>query len=104
MGDCYKNGGLVYASIQMVIVGIMCVHCELMLIFGSLDAVSKTEGAQLFEYPDTTEKCFQYAPGCFKRTAKVMRTITEIFLFVTQFGFCSVYILFITKNLYQVRN
>uniref|UniRef100_A0A1B0FCS7 Amino acid transporter transmembrane domain-containing protein n=1 Tax=Glossina morsitans morsitans TaxID=37546 RepID=A0A1B0FCS7_GLOMM len=102
MGDCYKNGGLVYASIQMLIVGIMCVHCELMLIFGSLDAVSKTEGAQLFEYPDTTEKCFQYAPGCFKRTAKVMRTITESFLFVTQFGFCSIYILFITQNLYQV--
>uniref|UniRef100_A0A1B0A3G8 Amino acid transporter transmembrane domain-containing protein n=1 Tax=Glossina pallidipes TaxID=7398 RepID=A0A1B0A3G8_GLOPL len=39
MGDCYKNGGLVYSSIQMVIIAIMCVHCELMLIYGSLYAV-----------------------------------------------------------------
>ncbi|KAI9590062.1 hypothetical protein GQX74_008230 [Glossina fuscipes] len=102
MGDCYKNGGLVYASIQMPIIAVLCVHCELMLIYGSLDAVSKTEGAESFEYPDTTEKCFQYAPGYFKPIATVMRRITESFLFITQFGFCSIYILFITKNLYQV--
>ncbi|KAL9880495.1 proton-coupled amino acid transporter 3-like [Glossina fuscipes fuscipes] len=80
MGDCYKNGGLVYASIQMPIIAVLCVHCELMLIYGSLDAVSKTEGAESFEYPDTTEKCFQYAPGYFKPIATVMRRITEKFI------------------------
>uniref|UniRef100_A0A1A9W358 Amino acid transporter transmembrane domain-containing protein n=1 Tax=Glossina brevipalpis TaxID=37001 RepID=A0A1A9W358_9MUSC len=75
MGDCYKNGGLVYASIQMPIIAVLCVHCELMLIYGSLDAVRQTEGATILEYPDTTQKCFEYAPGCFKRIARTMRVL-----------------------------
>ncbi|KAI8127858.1 Proton-coupled amino acid transporter 4 [Lucilia cuprina] len=102
MGDCFKNGGLAGATIFLPIIALICVHCEQMLIAGSILAVERTKGATFYDYPDTVEKCFEYGPKPFRRLAKIMRVMVETFLCVTQFGFCSIYFVFITENLHQI--
>ncbi|XP_011178902.2 proton-coupled amino acid transporter-like protein pathetic [Zeugodacus cucurbitae] len=102
MGDCFKNGGLVGATVLMPILAVICVHCERMLIDGSIEVVGKTPGVDFFDYPDTVEKVFEYGPRPIRKLSKLMRTIVETFLCVTQFGFCSIYFVFITDNLHQV--
>ncbi|ALC49172.1 CG4991, partial [Drosophila busckii] len=102
MGDCFKNGGLIGSTIMLPIIAIMCVHCERLLIRGSLLAVSKTPGATFYDYPETVEKCFEYGPKPLRCMSRAMKLIVEMFLCVTQFGFCAIYFVFITENLYQV--
>lgn len=102
MGDCFKNGGLIGSTIMLPIIAVMCVHCERLLINGSLVAVSKTPGAIFYDYPETVEKCFEYGPRPLRCMSRAMKLIVEMFLCVTQFGFCAIYFVFITENLYQV--
>ncbi|KAH8411631.1 hypothetical protein KR215_007697, partial [Drosophila sulfurigaster] len=102
MGDCFKNGGLLGSTLLLPVIAVMCVHCERLLIKGSLVAVSKTPGATFYDYPDTVEKCFEYGPRPLRCMSRAMKLIVEMFLCVTQFGFCAIYFVFITENLYQV--
>ncbi|XP_017487809.1 PREDICTED: proton-coupled amino acid transporter 4-like [Rhagoletis zephyria] len=102
MGDCFKNGGLVGATVLLPILAVICVHCERLLIDGSILAVEKAPGVEFFDYPDTVEKVFECGPPPMRKLSKLMRTIVETFLCVTQFGFCSIYFVFITENLHQV--
>ncbi|XP_055913604.1 proton-coupled amino acid transporter 1 isoform X2 [Eupeodes corollae] len=102
MGDAFKNGGLIGASILLPIIAVICVHCEHMLIRASKRAVLATKGASFFDYPDTVEKSFELGPKSFRFASKFMRLVVEMFLCVTQFGFCSIYFVFITENLLQV--
>ncbi|XP_067639718.1 proton-coupled amino acid transporter 1 isoform X2 [Eurosta solidaginis] len=102
MGDCFKNGGLVGATVLLPIICVICIHCDRLLIFASIDIVTKTPGVELYDYPDTVEKVFEYGPTSLRKFSKLMRTIVEMFLCVTQFGFCCIYFVFITENFHQV--
>ncbi|XP_055843055.1 neutral amino acid uniporter 4 [Episyrphus balteatus] len=102
MGDAFKNGGLIGATILLPAIAIICVHCEHMLIRASKRAVLATKGATFFDYPDTVEKTFELGPKRFRFASKFMRLVVEMFLCVTQFGFCSIYFVFIAENLVQV--
>ncbi|KMZ10285.1 proton-coupled amino acid transporter-like protein CG1139 isoform X1 [Drosophila simulans] len=102
MGDCFKNGGLAGATILLPIIAVMCVHCERMLIRGSVLAVERTPGVDFLDYPETVEKCFEHGPRPLRKMSRVMKLIVEMFLCVTQFGFCAIYFVFITENLHQV--
>ncbi|KAH8344781.1 hypothetical protein KR067_007382, partial [Drosophila pandora] len=102
MGDCFKNGGLAGATILLPIIAVMCVHCERMLIKGSILAVERTPGVDFLDYPETVEKSFEYGPRPLRRMSRFMKLVVEMFLCVTQFGFCAIYFVFITENLYQV--
>jgi len=102
MGDCFKNGGLAGATILLPIIAVMCVHCERMLIRGSVLAVERTPGVDFLDYPETVEKCFEHGPRPLRKMSRVMKLVVEMFLCVTQFGFCAIYFVFITENLHQV--
>nr|XP_044249569.1 proton-coupled amino acid transporter 4-like [Drosophila takahashii] len=87
MGDCFKNGGLAGATILLPIIAVMCVHCERMLIRGSVLAVERTPGVDFLDYPETVEKCFEHGPRPLRKMSRVMKLVVEMFLCVTQFGF-----------------
>jgi solute carrier family 36 (proton-coupled amino acid transporter) len=53
------------------------------------------------DYAETFEMSLQ-ANDKWKRHSKVMRTIVNVFLILTQLGFCSVYVLFIGNNIRNV--
>lgn len=102
MGDAFKNGGIIGATVLLPAIAVICVHCEHMLIDASRRAVRATKGASFFDYPETVEKTFELGPKKFRFASKIMRLIVEMFLCVTQFGFCSIYFVFIAENLLQV--
>ncbi|XP_017056203.1 proton-coupled amino acid transporter-like protein CG1139 isoform X2 [Drosophila ficusphila] len=102
MGDCFKNGGLLGATILLPIIAVMCVHCERMLIRGSILAVERTPGVDFLDYPETVEKSFEHGPRPLRKMSRFMKLVVEMFLCVTQFGFCAIYFVFITDNLHQV--
>lgn len=55
------------------------------------------------DFAETVELCFEYGPPKLRNWSRVMKTLVNIFLCVTQLGFCCVYFVFISSNLKQVR-
>uniref|UniRef100_A0A1B0DLT3 Amino acid transporter transmembrane domain-containing protein n=1 Tax=Phlebotomus papatasi TaxID=29031 RepID=A0A1B0DLT3_PHLPP len=104
MGDAMKNAGLILGPVLTVIIGIVCVHCQHLLLQCSKRMRNK---ANMQTYPDfarTVELCFENGPPRLRQWSKTMRIIVNVFLCVTQLGFCCVYFVFVSTNLQQIWN
>lgn len=55
------------------------------------------------DFADTVELAFESGPQMFRSCSKVMKTIVNIFICVTQIGFSAIYFVFISSSLKQVR-
>lgn len=51
----------------------------------------------------TVELAFDSGPQLFRSWARTMRIIVNVFICVTQIGFCAIYFVFISTSLKQVR-
>lgn len=63
------------------------------------------ERLQLKRYPDfaeTVELCFQHGPTKLQKYSIFIKHLVNMFLCLTQLGFCCVYIVFIATNCKQV--
>lgn len=70
--------------------------------------LKKSQGAkrtceQIPDFAETVEMCFEYGPAKFKSWSKASKVIINIFLCITQIGFCYVYFVFASSTLKQVR-
>ncbi|XP_059615569.1 proton-coupled amino acid transporter 1 [Phlebotomus argentipes] len=104
MGDAMKNAGLILGPVLTIIIGIVCVHCQHLLLQCSKKMRNK---ANMKSYPDfarTVELCFENGPPRLRQWSKTMRIIVNVFLCVTQLGFCCVYFVFVSTNLQQIWN
>lgn len=54
------------------------------------------------DFAQTVELCFATGPQSLRRLAPAMRKLVNLFLCVTQLGFCCVYFVFISSNVKQV--
>lgn len=106
LGEAFKNGGLVLSPILTLLLGIICVHCQHVLLTCSHQMRDKSDTTDIDgEYPDyarTVELCLATGPLKYRRFARCMRIAINWFLCVTQLGFCCVYIVFVPKNTTQV--
>ena len=76
-----------------------------MLFFQLSAAKNLNERWQLKVTPDfaeTVQLCFENGPPRLQGMAKSMKRTVNIFLCVTQLGFCCVYFVFISENVKQV--
>lgn len=55
------------------------------------------------DFAETVEMCFEYGPPKMKSWSKISKLFVNIFLCVTQIGFCCVYFVFASSTLKQVR-
>ncbi|KAG5894413.1 hypothetical protein JTB14_033158 [Gonioctena quinquepunctata] len=102
MGDAFKNGGIIFGPIVVLFLGLICVHCQHILL---ATARTLTERHNIDEPPDfaeTVELCFEKGPVRFQYLSAKMRKVVNVFLCVTQLGFCCVYFVFISENFKQV--
>lgn len=103
MGDAFKNGGLILAPILTIFLGFICVHCQHVLLNCArklhLDPQSK---AHLPDFAETVGLCFKNGPPRFRGWAKPMKMAVNIFICVTQLGFCCIYFVFISSNFKQI--
>ena len=84
--------------------GVICVHCMHLLVINSQE-LSRRTGASYLAYSDVSYTAFLTSSSRLggPRTARVARVITDVFLCITQLGFCCVYFVFISQNVQQVR-
>lgn len=102
MGDAFKNGGLVLASLLTVAIALISVHCQHVLINCSEKMRILKEELKDADYADTVMLCFENGPVKLRSWASKMRLIVNIFICVTQLGFCCIYFVFISTNVLQV--
>lgn len=54
------------------------------------------------DFAETVELCFANGPQKLQKWSKIIKRTVNIFLCVTQLGFCCVYFVFISENIKQV--
>lgn len=54
------------------------------------------------DFAETVEMCFGAGPPCLRGWAKTMKFLVNLFLCITQMGFCCIYFVFISQSLKQV--
>ena len=82
--------------------GVICVHCMHLLVWNSQELSART-GAAYLTYSEVSYTSFLTSNyGVLRRSAKVARIVTNVFLCITMLGFCCVYFVFISQNFQQV--
>lgn len=103
MADAMRNGGLILGPILTLILGIICVHAQHILVICSEKMKDKYDLPNKPDYAETVELCFSSSKNeKVRMMAGSMKRTCNIFICVTQFGFCCVYFLFVGTNLKQV--
>ena len=83
--------------------GVVCVHCMHLLVDNSQE-LSRRTGASYLTYSDVSYTSFLTSSSSFlNKHAKTAKVITDLFLCITQLGFCCVYFVFVSQNIAQVR-
>lgn len=103
MADAVKNGGIILAPLLTLLLGIVCVHAQHILLKCSAKMMHKNQLINKPDYAETLELCFSSSNSekC-RRLAPAMKRTCNIFICITQLGFCCIYFLFIATNLKQV--
>ncbi|OXU24721.1 hypothetical protein TSAR_008381 [Trichomalopsis sarcophagae] len=104
LGDAFKNAGLVLAPPLTIFLGVICIHAQHILLNCNKE-VRRRLGSSLETNPGyaaTVELCFATGPLALRKYSVFMRKLVNLFLCVTQLGFCCVYFVFISSNMQQV--
>ncbi|XP_064404881.1 proton-coupled amino acid transporter 1-like [Halichondria panicea] len=96
-----KNAGLAVGGICLLLLGIIATHCMLMLVDVAHKLTSRHTQFQTLNYAQTAEVATSEHTHN-KRLVRAAGVVVNIFLIITQFGFCCVYFVFIADNLNQV--
>ncbi|XP_055911952.1 proton-coupled amino acid transporter 1 [Eupeodes corollae] len=102
MGDAFKNGGLIVSPVLTIVIALISVHCQHILLNCSKRVKVLSQSEQCPDYAETVGQCFEIGPPKLRSWATHMRTIVNIFICVTQLGFCCIYFVFISTNLEQI--
>jgi len=102
MPDAIKNSGLLVGNIGLVFMASICIHCMHILVNNSAELCKRTN-LPFLSYADVAETCFATSTSSrLKAFAPTARSIINVFLCITQLGFCCVYFVFISQNLQQI--
>uniref|UniRef100_A0A1Y1MZY0 Amino acid transporter transmembrane domain-containing protein n=2 Tax=Photinus pyralis TaxID=7054 RepID=A0A1Y1MZY0_PHOPY len=102
MGDAFKNSGAVLGSVLVPILGLICVHSQHLLLNTSLHLQEKLSLTKNPGFATTVELCFATGPSGLQKYSTLSRRLVNLFLCLTQFGFCCVYFVFISTNVKQI--
>ncbi|KAJ8254967.1 hypothetical protein GJAV_G00199410 [Gymnothorax javanicus] len=95
-----KNAGLVVGPLSLLAMGIVALHCMNVLVKCSHHLANKL-GRPSLSYGDVMEQCLENV-SCLRRYSVWGRHMVNLFLIITQLGFCCVYFVFLSENIKQV--
>jgi solute carrier family 36 (proton-coupled amino acid transporter) len=101
--EAAKNGGLILAPVFTLCLGVICVHSQHVLLQCSAKMREKHQLTTKPDYAETFELCFLTSknPGM-QALAPAMKQACDIFICITQLGFCCVYLLFVSTSIEQI--
>jgi solute carrier family 36 (proton-coupled amino acid transporter) len=103
MAEAMKNSGMILGPILIIIIATISVHTQQMLIKYA-DIMQDRYQLQLRpDYADTVKLCF-FNSKCAKwrKWGLPMKRVCNVFICITQFGFCCVALLFVGEHLRNV--
>ncbi|XP_076335122.1 proton-coupled amino acid transporter 2-like isoform X2 [Tachypleus tridentatus] len=101
MPEAFSNAGILVGSLGIPIMGLICIHCMHILVACSR-RLSKKIGCQSLSYSRVALYAFMYGPEPLPKFARIARKTINVFLLLTQFGFCCVYFLFVATNIQKL--
>lgn len=96
-----ENAGLWVGFFGLFIMAIIATHCMHQLVH-VCHTLCLRLGAPSLTYGQVVEQSFRTGVPAMRRFTKISKILVNIFLCITQFGFCTVYILFIADNVSDV--
>ncbi|XP_004428690.2 PREDICTED: proton-coupled amino acid transporter 3 [Ceratotherium simum simum] len=97
-----KNAGLLVGPISLLAIGILTVHCMVILL-NCAHHLSQRLQKTFVDYGEAMMYSLETCPNAWLRTHSVWGRYTVSFLLIiTQLGFCSVYFMFMADNLQQM--
>ncbi|XP_068974337.1 uncharacterized protein [Bombus flavifrons] len=103
LGDAFKHAGLLLAPPLTMFLGVICVHAQHILIKCNEEVTRRVNDASATTgFAGTVELCFATGPLALRKYSVFMRQMVNVFLCITQLGFCCVYFVFIAKNMKQI--
>ncbi|XP_076384401.1 proton-coupled amino acid transporter-like protein acs isoform X2 [Megalopta genalis] len=103
LGDGFKHAGLLLAPPLTIFLGVICVHAQHVLLKCNAEVTRRVNDPTATSgFAGTVEMCFATGPLSLRKYSVFMRKMVNIFLCVTQLGFCCVYFVFIGTNMKQV--
>ncbi|KAG8230404.1 hypothetical protein J437_LFUL010205 [Ladona fulva] len=101
MPDAFRNAGLVVGTLGTLLMGVICTHCMHILVKCAHELCIRTEVPAL-GFSDVVETSFSTGPLIIRKHSRLVRYLVNIFLCITQLGFCCVYFVFVSANLQEV--
>ncbi|CAC5408908.1 SLC36A [Mytilus coruscus] len=101
MPSAIKNAGLWVGTIGILAIGGIAIYCMHMLL-NCCNILCKRVNKPTLDYASILETALQTGPERLRRWSSVGRMVVNIFLVMTQIGFCCVYLVFIAQNVKQV--
>lgn len=101
MAEAMSNCGIILGSCLTIFLSIICLNQQHVLLKCSNNVRKHFHLEKRPDYAETFELSLK-ANEKWKKHSTLMRRIVNIFLIVTQLGFCSVYVLFIGNNMKNV--
>ncbi|KAL3266084.1 hypothetical protein HHI36_010270 [Cryptolaemus montrouzieri] len=101
MPDAFRNAGWVVGILGLVIMSIICTHCMHMML-GAAHELSKRNGGCLLSFAEVVKLSLEGGPKWMQKYSLLARTMTNIFLCMTQMGFCCIYLVFVAANLQEI--
>ncbi|XP_017893262.1 proton-coupled amino acid transporter 2 isoform X1 [Ceratina calcarata] len=103
LGDAFKHAGLLLAPPLTIFLGVICVHAQHILVRCNEEVTRRVnDPSATTGFAGTVELCFATGPLSLRKYSVFMRQLVNVFLCITQLGFCCVYFVFIAKNMKQV--
>lgn len=99
MADAIKNSGILLGPIATLIIAGICVHCFHILVQCSEYIKKANNLSTRPDYAETIELSFAISKKeKFRNSSKLIRRICNVFICLTQLGFCSVYLVFVGRS------
>lgn len=101
MPDAFRNAGLYVGLFGTLMMGAVCTHCMHILV-RCAGELSRRMQVPALSFSDVCHGAFATGPPGLRRYASLARQLINVFLCITQLGFCCVYFVFVAVNLRQV--
>lgn len=103
MAEAMKHGGIIAGPLFTLLIAVICVHVQHLLIKCAENVMDHFNLDQRPDYAETVEMSFTMSKyPKWHRWGPILKKTCNVFICITQLGFCSVYFLFIGTNFKNV--